>query len=148
MPIVFFSVVLVVCVVLLLYLVKGWGPVAHALSVVVCAVLLLHCGLAYFIAFNAMGFYWFTLPHLILLPLAIAAVAIHAKSQGTRAFVPSLICMACLLPTWFFASSLWPGGDDGPGMAWVVGIGILSLLTAVIGLPLIYAAHRIYQRND
>jgi hypothetical protein len=93
----------------------------------------------------AMEFYWFTLPHLVLLALAVAAVVIHAKSRGIRAFGASLICVTCLLPTWYFAMSLWPGGWDGFG--WVVCIGPLSLLSVITGLPLIYVAHRLYQRN-
>ena len=124
--------------------IPGSVSAAFVTSVVVSAGLLFHCALAYLIALS-MGFYWFALPHLVLLPLAVTAVVIHTKSRGTRAFAASLICVACLLPTWYFAMSRWPGIWDG--MAWFVYVGAMSVLGIVIGLPLIYVAHRLYQRN-
>lgn len=126
---------------------------ALTFSVLVCAGLLFHSWMAYTITGilpvpgYAGSFYWFTLPHLVLLPLATAAVAIHAKYRTRAAFVSALICLSCLLPTWFFAGSQWPGGDDGPGLAWFDGIGLASLLSTAIGLPLVYVAHRFYRRS-
>lgn len=37
--------------------------------------------------------------------------------------------------------------DDGPSMTWIYGIGLTSLLSIAIGLPLIYAAHRVYKKS-
>ena len=118
---------------------------AFVVSAVVCVGLLLHCALACLVALTAMEFYWFTFPHLVLLALAVAAVVTHARSRGIRAFGASLICVTCLLPTWYFAMSLSPGGWDG--LVWFVYIGLMSLLSVIIGLPLIYVAHRLYQGN-
>jgi hypothetical protein len=93
------------------------------------------------------SFYWFTIPHLVLLPLSAAVVVLDAVRRKRATFLAALICLSCLLPTWLFAGSQWPGGDDGPGMAWVYGIGLASLLSTAIGLPLIYVAHRVSKRS-
>ena len=121
------------------------------LSVLVCAGLLVHSWMAYTVTGILPGyagsFYWFTIPHLILLPLSAAVVALDAVRHRRATFIAALVCLSCLLPTWFFAGSRWPGGDDGPGMAWVYGIGLASLLSTAIGLPLIYVAHRVSKRS-
>ena len=121
------------------------------LSVLVCAGLLFHSWLAYTITGILPGyagsFYWFTIPHLVLLPLSAAMVALDAVLRKRATFLATTICLSCLLPTWFFAGSKWLGGDDGPGMAWVYGIGLASLLSTAIGLPLIYVAHRVSKRS-
>jgi hypothetical protein len=49
-----------------------------------------------------------------------------------------MIAVSGMFQVCFLAASQWPGGDDGPGMAWVYGIGLASLLSGVIGLPLVY----------
>jgi hypothetical protein len=124
---------------------------APILSVLVCAGLLVHSWMAYTVTGVLPGyagsFYWFTIPHLVLLPLSAVVVALYAMRRTRATFIAALICLSCLLPSWFFAASQWPGGDDGPGMAWVYGIGLASLLSAAIGLPLVYVAHRIYRRS-
>jgi hypothetical protein len=125
---------------------------ALILYILVCAGLLFHSWMAYSITGILPGyagsFYWFTIPHLVLLPLSAAVVALDALRRKRATFIAALICLSCLLPTWFFAGSQWPGGDDGPGMAWVYGIGLASLLSTAIGLPLVYVAHRVYKRSS
>lgn len=122
-----------------------------ALSVLICVSLLIHswiaCTVTGILPGYAGSFYWFTLPHLVMAPLAIAVIAVHAKLRTRTSFVSAFICLSCLLPTWFFAGSQWPGGDDGPGMAWVFGVGLSSLLITAIDLPLVYFAHRFYKRS-
>ena len=121
------------------------------LTPLVCIGLLIQTWLAYTITGVLPGyagsFYWFTIPHLILLPVSVVAVALYAVKRRNTMFTAALICLSCLLPTWFFASFQWPGGDDGPGMAWVYGIGLVSLLNTAIGVPLIYVARRIYNKS-
>ena len=124
---------------------------APVLSVLVCAGLLFHAWMAYTVTGILPGyagsFYWFTIPHLLLLPLSVVAVVLDAVRHQRATLITALICLSCLLPTWFFASIQWPGGNDGPGMAWVYGIGLASLLSTTMGLLLVYAAHRIHKRN-
>ena len=122
------------------------------LSMIVCAGLLFHSWMAYTITGIFPGyagsFYWFTVPHLALLPLSVVMVALDAVRRSKATFVAALTCLSCLLPTWLFAGVRWPGGDDGPGMAWVYGIGLASVLSAAIGLPLVYVAHRIHRTSS
>jgi len=122
-----------------------------ALSALVVAGLLFHswlaCTLTGILPGYAGSFYAFTLPHLVLVLTTAAGVAIHALRRTRAAFLFAVIGLTCLLPTWLLAAVLWPGGDDGPGMAWVYGIGPASLLSTVIGLPLVWVAHRCYRRS-
>lgn len=92
-------------------------------------------------------FYWFTLPHLILLLLTLIAVIIQAKRRTYDAFIFSAICLECLLLTWFFAVGMWRGGEDGPAMAWIFFLGGASLLNFVSGILMLYFAHRNYPSN-
>ena len=130
---------------------RRFMTLARILSIVVCAGLLLHSWMAYTVTGILPGyagsFYWFTIPHLVLLPLSIVLVVLDSMHRKRAVFIGTFICLPCLLPTWYFASSQWPGGDDGPGMAWVYGIGLASLLSTVIGLPLVYIAHQTYTRR-
>jgi hypothetical protein len=123
---------------------------ARILSVLVCAGLLFHSWMAFSITGILPGyagsFYWFTIPHLVVLPLSTVSVALDAVRRKRATFIATLICISCLLPTRFFAGRQWPGGDDGPGIAWVYGIGLASLLSTVVGLPLVCVAHRLYTR--
>lgn len=125
---------------------------ALILSVLVCAGLLFHSWMAYTITGVLPGyagsFYWFTIPHLVLLPTAAVMVVLDAVRRQRATLVAALLCLVCLLPTWFFAGTQWPGGDDGPGMAWVYGIGLASLLSCAVGIPLLYVAHRLYRRGS
>lgn len=120
-------------------------------SVLVGAGLLAHwwmaCTVTGILPGYAGSFYWFTIPHLVLLPLSAAVVVLDAIRRERATFITALLCLSCLLPTWFFAASQWPGGDDGPGMAWVYGIGLASLLSVAIGIPLIYIAYRLSKRK-
>jgi hypothetical protein len=88
------------------------------------------------------SFYWFTIPHLVLLPLSLAAVIADFRLEGRLAFRGALICLGCALPTFLFAMNQWPGGDDGPGMAWAFVVGPASLVNALVGIPALYFAHR------
>lgn len=73
------------------------------LSILVCAGLLFHSWLAYSVAGILPGyagsFYWFTIPHLAVLLLSVAAVAIDAMRRKMVTFIASVICLLFLLPT-------------------------------------------------
>ena len=125
--------------------------IALILQILVCAGLLLHAWTAYSVTGILPGypgsFYWFIIPHLVLVPLSAVLVVLDTIQRTRETFVVSLICLSCLLLTWLFASVQWPGGDDGPRMVWVFGIGAASLLNTAIGLLLIYVAHRLYKKS-
>jgi len=110
----------------------------------VCALLLLHAYVAYSVARTSQLFYsyWFILPHLLALLLSVLAVALDAIVRKRGTYALALACISAPLLTWAFAVLKWPGGDDGPGLAWVYGVGIASLLTTTLGLPLVRLAHR------
>jgi hypothetical protein len=67
-------------------------------------------------------------------------------APGNHAWRPtaSRVCLCGVLPTWLFAAVSWPGGDDGPGMAWWFGVGLASLITTGLAIPLVYFAHKHY----
>lgn len=124
---------------------------ARALSVLVCVTLLAQSWLAYTVTGLLPGyagsFYWFTVPHLIILPLASALVLAAMLHQNTRIWFASLLCVCAILPTWLLAALSWSGGDDGPGMAWWYGVGLASLLTTALGLPTVYYVHKKTRRS-
>lgn len=74
---------------------------ALILYVLVCAGLLLHSWMAYTVTGILPGyagsFYWFTIPHLILLPSSAAAVGLDAVRRKRATFIAALICLSCLL---------------------------------------------------
>ena len=117
------------------------------LYTVVCVGLLLHAWLAFSITGIVGGyagsFYWFTIPHLLLVPLSAVMVALHAILRKEGTLTASFLCLSCLLLTWLYAGAHWPGGDDGPGMAWIYGVGLASVLSTALGMPLVWLAHRI-----
>ncbi len=82
------------------------------------------------------SFYWFTIP---LITQALVAFGLSSAYSLNR--IPSTK-MACtvfiihlLLPaTWYFAMSKWPGGNDGPGLAWYYFVGGGSLIASLLGV--------------
>lgn len=127
---------------------------SRCLYIFVVACLLAHAFLAYEIAglipgympldmFNAHNVFnllnWFTIPHLILLPLSIVAVVADAKLVTKSTLWTAMACLLCLLPSYYFAIGKW--NSDGPGLAWLLVIGVASLINAIVGIPCIYAAH-------
>ena len=124
---------------------------AWPLSLLVCTTLLTQSWLAYTVTGLFPGyagsFYWFTVPHLIVLPLSAGLVVAGAVRQRRGTWTASFLSVCGILPTWLFAAVSWPGGDDGPGMAWWYGVGLASLLTTGLALPLVYFAHKHYTRS-
>ncbi|MBX7174642.1 MAG: hypothetical protein K1X72_26945 [Pyrinomonadaceae bacterium] len=132
---------------------------ATLLSILVCVGLLIQIWLTLVITSILPGlngsfarsfaetFYWFTLPHLMLLLVTLVAVVIQAKRRTYNTFIFSAICLVCSLPTSLYPTSVWSGVGDGWGMGWIFFLGGASLLNIVIGIPMLYIAHRNYPSN-
>jgi len=83
------------------------------------------------------SFYWFTIPFLAASGLCAAAAAAGACWRGGRARVFRIVAPlhALLILPSALAMALWPGGDDGPGMAWqlfIFGGSAVALVLAVV----------------
>jgi hypothetical protein len=113
-----------------------------------CSILLLLLGLIISGAIPVLypgSFYWFSIPFLIH---ATASTFLSAKCH----FRPSPLLKKkrngafwCLPVTAMFPMFLWPGGDDGPGMAWMFIVGggsIIIVLISIFGSFLIKVLNR------
>lgn len=116
------------------------------LYVLICCTLAIHTFFAYEITGIFPGysgsFYWFAVPHLVLLPLCIGAIFADILLKRKITFLIASISLLCLFATYAFALEQWPGGDDGPGMAWAFAVGFASLINVIIGVPSLYLIHR------
>jgi len=88
------------------------------------------------------SFYRFTVPHLLILPVCAAAFLVLTLRVNAAMRMTSVLSVCGIVPTWLFAAVQWPGGDDGPGMAWWYGVGLASLVTTTLGLVSAYSARR------
>ena len=116
---------------------------ARFLSALVCAGLLVQTWLAYtstgIVPGYAGSFYWFTIPHLLLLPLTIVTVVCDATRHSQRTFYAALGCMMCLEVTMIFAMSQWPYEANGSLRVWQM-LFMAALLNLALGVPLICVA--------
>jgi hypothetical protein len=130
---------------ILTFLVCVWLLIQIYLTLVLTSIL---PGLAgTFIGSFACTLHWFSLPHLILLLVTLVTIVIQAKHRTNDSIFFPVICLICLLPTWFLATGMWAGGDDGPGLAWFFFLGGASLLNIVIAIPTLFIANRNYLLN-
>ena len=91
-------------------------------------------------------FYWFTLPHLILAPLAAASVVIHAMRPTSITFRSSYISVLGQFLTWAFAVPYFWNESGGEGAAnWIPFLGFYSLVLLGLGAALIRLADGIYR---
>ena len=123
---------------------------ARIISFLVCAGLLLGFCEEYPLIVDMPGYKvvnWFAIPHLIVLLLSVIAVVIHAVRRQRATLMAALICIVCLLPAWYIANPHWHDGVGGPGYAWFLGVGTVSLLSTAIDLPLVFLAHKLYTRK-
>jgi hypothetical protein len=106
---------------------------------------LLLFGFSLLLACNAWRFYVFTLPFIItsgaLVGLAATGIIVHRTR--TAMFWIAIPLHGLLFLPFYFAMSRWPGGDDGPGLAWMVFVGggsciagALAIILTVIGIVL------------
>lgn len=92
--------------------------------------------------------YSFTIPHLILSPLAVAAVVIHALRPAKHTIRLFNICLFGLFLTWSFAFPFWlMARDTEGGMNWVAA-GFFLFLVLGLGAPLIRYAYSVCPRRD
>ena len=81
--------------------------------------------------FYAGSFYWFSVPfhfHASTCML-LSVMCLLRPNQDIRKIISWLLR---LLPiSWIFAMMQWPGGDDGPGMAWLLLVGSGSMISLV-----------------
>jgi hypothetical protein len=115
------------------------------------AVLFMLLTLGAFVALEVVGilpgysgsFYWFTTPHLILALLSPVFVIVDFKLVARWSVTIASVSMLGLPVTYWFAATRWPGGDDGPGIAWALLVGGFSLVTVLAGIPLLLLGHRV-----
>jgi hypothetical protein len=84
------------------------------------------------------SFYPFTLPFIVMAGVvsALAFTGVVVTRIRTALFWPTLVLHGLLFLPFWFAYARWPGGDDGPGMAWGLVIGIGSRIAALLALAL------------
>lgn len=91
--------------------------------------------------------YPFTQPFLIvsLLSSVLSAAGFVIQNRQRIVFIISLCLFASLVVPWWYAMRQWPGGDDGPGMFWMlfVGGGSILALISVFFMTLYYVAKHI-----
>ena len=93
------------------------------------------------------SFYWFTVPHLLLVIACCLIVYIDYKLGATWSLTLAWIFILVLPVTYWFAISRWPGGDDGPGLAWALLVGGVSLVSVLVGIPLLFLGHKLKIRR-
>jgi len=126
---------------------SGRSPRAWALVVIAgWSACLLLAGLTVVGAFGfyAGSFYWFTVPFLVAAGLCAAGATAGLWSRHLRARLFRIVapCHALLILPCALGMALWPGGDDGPGMAWTVLIGGGSIVALVLAVSLAVVTRR------
>jgi hypothetical protein len=99
--------------------------------------------------FYAGRFYWFTSPFIVASGLCAATAIWGVSSRSQRSAVFWIVApwQALLFPAFAFAMAQWPGGDDGPGMAWLLPVGGGSALASVLSFALMIRAWWVMRRT-
>jgi hypothetical protein len=101
------------------------------------ASLLIVGGFDWLVAYGG-SFYLFTVPYLVQMALCFVASGIaviwHVRLPSRTILVAVAVLLAAAPLSWHFAISRWPGGDDGPGMAWYIYIGLLAIGGTLVSL--------------
>jgi hypothetical protein len=101
--------------------------------------------------FYPADFYAFTVPFMIVSfgSFLLALIGILIRKAQKFFFITSLILFALLVAPYAYAISQWPGGDDGPGMAWTIFVGGGAFLAAIFGffVLLYYLAKKFHVRE-
>ncbi|MBW4057041.1 MAG: hypothetical protein HIU83_16940 [Proteobacteria bacterium] len=78
--------------------------------------------------------YWFAIPFLIH-AASCSFLSFQCHFNPTADLVKKKNKLFVLLPvSAIFPMLLWPGGDDGPGMAWMFGVGGVSIVSVAVGI--------------
>lgn len=104
-----------------------WSAVLLFLSLVITGV---------FGSLYAGSFYPFTLPFIIAtgVLVALTVTGVSAKRARARLFWIAVPLHGLLFLPFYYANSRWPGGDDGPGLAWLFFIGGGSYIAGLVAL--------------
>lgn len=88
------------------------------------------------------NFYWFTVPFIAASGSCAVAAVVGLCWRARRSAVFWIVgpCHTALLVPFLFAMVQWPGGDDGPGMAWLFLIGAGSVVAFLLGAALMLHA--------
>ena len=119
---------------IILYLILIIGLIGHGL---------LACRITGLLPGYNGSFYWFVVPHLVLIPSVVAIIIWDYKVKTRTSYILSIVGIVALIGTWMFSMYMWPGGDDGPGMVWFIGIGLTTLLENLLGIPILSVAHKL-----
>lgn len=77
----------------------------------------------------------FVVPHIVLaLGLTAAWVVVRIRGDAGREIGGLALAQPLYIATYLWALHLWPGGDDGGGMSWLLFVGPLT------GVPLLLGA--------
>jgi hypothetical protein len=104
--------------------------------------LLLAVGFATSTGFSNVPVYDFAVPHLGCLGVATVLLGYSLAKQPSSRVLELIIAavLAMTLLTAIYAGYQWPGGNDGPGIAWVFIVGGFSLVNAGASVVLGMAA--------
>ncbi len=80
------------------------------------------------------GFYYFTIPFIIHVIFGVfLAIFVYNKKNSKNVLKISIFYSSYFI-TAVYAILQWPGGDDGPGLAWFYGVVGGSLITMFFGI--------------
>lgn len=84
------------------------------------------------------SFYMFTLPYIFQVSIVVI-LSLISLFIGKNKFITysCLILFSTLIIPSTYALSIWPAGDDGPGLAWSFAIDGSSYLTTLFGIVLV-----------
>jgi energy-converting hydrogenase Eha subunit G len=93
---------------------------------------------------RSISIYSFTVPHLGMIVFAVCLLVwcVRGSRFTVAAFSVTGIALVASLATAAYAMFKWPGGNDGPGIAWsyiVVGFSILNVFAGLILLAAVLA---------
>ena len=116
----------------------AWMFVLNALHLVVASTLATSTG------FTDVPIYRFTIPHLTLVALTLLVLSLGALRRPLELLIVVIMAVAlsATLITAMHAASKWPGGNDGPGIAWFYFIGGLSAINGCAAVVFGVAAFR------
>lgn len=77
-------------------------------------------------------------PHLMLTFIALVVLVVHYKLQTFFTLILAVATIIGLLGTYWWALKGWPGGDDGPGLAWAYVIGPISVFESFVCVPILF----------
>ena len=93
------------------------------------------------------SFYPFTLPFLFQINLIVVVSIFVLTKKSLPLYFFNLVSFTLLIGSSSFAMTRWPGGDDGPGLAWSFLIGLGTIGTLMLGVVLIVLSVVLIRKN-